>query len=85
MRIITKQWLMAEMAREMTWQDPFDTTLKCSKCGKKAKLMMLIDDDEGIVCDERPNDVKIWPHDCLAIALYLCTECGELTAVWNQG
>lgn len=27
---------------------------------------------------------KIWPHDAVAIAIYICPECGEPVAKWNQ-
>ena len=87
MKIVVKQSYdyMRKMTKEMTYQREFDEELACPKCSNPTKLMMLIDDDEGLVTKYRPKNVKIWPHDCLAIALYLCTECGELVAKWNQG
>ena len=31
--------------------------------------------------DERE---KTWPHDCIALANYLCPSCGMITTIWNQ-
>ncbi len=28
---------------------------------------------------------KLWPHDCCAVAIYLCRDCLEATAIFNQG
>jgi len=88
MRVSVKQsfnW-MDRVRKKMTYQAEFPETVKCCCCKKETVLMMLIDDDEGLICHYRPKIVTgVWPHDCLAIALYLCTDCGEITALWNQG
>jgi len=86
MKIITRQFYnyMDKMSKEMTYQEPFPTSTKCPKCKKLTKLLMLIDDDEGLLSHQRPKNVEIWPHDCTAIALYLCTNCGEMGVEWNQ-
>ena len=88
MRIIAKRdyrYLESQLKVE-TWQEPFPKTTKCVKCRKTAIIMLLINDDEGQICEQEidRNVYKIWPHDCCAIALYMCTECGEITALWNQ-
>lgn len=86
MRVSVKQsykW-MDRVRKEMTYQAEFPETVKCIKCKKDTVLMMLIDDDEGLILGYRPKDVRVWPHDCTAIALYLCTDCGEITTLWNQ-
>ena len=50
--------------------------------------LMVINDDEGLISGQREfvvEEGEIWPHDCLAITLYRCPICGEITALWNQG
>ena len=69
-----------------TYQMPFPETTPCVHCKKEgARPLMVIDDDEGLIPGQRPPEDGIWPHDCSAIALYLCPDCGEITAKWNQG
>jgi len=86
MKIVTKQGYIRyilNQGEKMTYQDPFSEKAACT-CGEIASLIMLIDDDEGQLESQRPLRVKVWPHDCTAIALYLCTSCGEMIAKWNQ-
>jgi len=73
-----------------TWQAPFPQTVECGMCHEDTALpILVINDEEGFISQERvfvPGlEEGIWPHDCLAIALYLCPKCGEITALWNQG
>jgi hypothetical protein len=41
------------------------------------------------VCDLHKNNLDdkgdFWVHDCVAVAVYFCTKCGETTAIMNQG
>lgn len=71
----------------LTYQEPFPPVMECRRvsCRGKAYLIMLIDDDEGLIRAKRPSKAEIWPHDCTAIALYICAECGDMIADWNQG
>jgi len=71
--------------KTMTYQAEFPETEKCNKCGRVMPLMVLIMDEKGKIKDERPESVKVWPHDCVALAVYLCTEDGEAKVQWNQG
>lgn len=87
MKTVTKQkyGYMDKMAEEMTYQSAFPTSVKCAMCGGSARLVILLDDDEGQVEAQRPRDYKgIWPHDCMAVANYMCGKCGEITTDWNQ-
>ncbi len=87
MRILTKRTynFMDRARKETTYQTEFPATVPCNHCKtKEAPLMALMDDDEGLICHNRPENVKIWPHDCMAVALYMCPECGEITTLWNQ-
>ena len=87
MKITIKQRykFMSKALREDTYQSEFSESIPCHACLKPTKSLMVIDDHEGLISEERPKKVAIWPHDCMAIALYLCTDCGEITAKWNQG
>ncbi len=91
MRIITKHKYdyMNKARTEMSYQSEFQPHTRCESCSGASILMMLIDDDEGLVADQRSfvenTIVTVWPHDSMAIALYLCVECGEIKAMWNQG
>ena len=87
MQVVIKQaynWM--DRAREnMTYQEAFPESARCIRCKKGAKLMMVIDDDEGMIAHCKPRDHEgIWPHDCMAMALYICRKCGEITIKWNQ-
>jgi len=68
-----------------TYQTPFPKTVKCKYCSKKAIPMLLIDDDEGLISSQGEFvGPGVWAHDRMAIALYFCQNCGEITALWNQ-
>ena len=75
---------VVEQADEMTYQAPFPASVECLNCKTGMRLMVLIDDAAGMISRERPEAVKIWPHDVVAVAVYLCTGCGEAKADWNQ-
>ena len=76
---------MAKNAKVVTYQAEFPLNIMCHKCRDKAAILMMIIDDDGEVCEQpRPVRARVWPHDCVAIALYLCTSCGKITAEWNQ-
>jgi hypothetical protein len=77
-----------------SYQGPFPETTKCVKCGKDARIAMVVREegsgqDEGpYVTDLHPNEpVKFWVHDVMATATYLCTDvnCATATTLWNQG
>jgi len=85
MKMVIEQSKMANSAKDFTYQAPFPITVKCRKCKNPARLIMLVDDDIGELVAQRPRNVKVWPHDCSAIAIYLCTNCGSMRATWNQG
>ncbi len=88
MNIVIEQSQMAKQTVEITYQEPFPLTVRCKRgdCkGGEAMLIMLIDDIEKALVDQRPENVRVWPHDSSVIAIYLCTECGSMRARWNQG
>lgn len=80
---------LGETGLHKTWQEPFLKTIKCHKCKKNAKIMFVgfEDDDEEYICNlQRKNRKKgeLFVHDCIAIAIYLCPFCFEITGEMNQ-
>ncbi len=74
--------------QEKTYQNPFEETEKCVKCGKLALPILIVDDEDGELANNPPprnNGIPIFPHDSCIFVLYLCSECGEVTTSWNQG
>lgn len=75
-------------AAKYSWQDPFPTKDLCLTCHiSDAVLVMVVQEGMGqadYVCRHRPEGVTGWPHDCMAIGLYLCPFCRGITAHWNQ-
>lgn len=74
-----------------TWQEPFTENIKCKKCGENARIMFVaIENTRGkdveFVCNLHDNmkDNKYWPHDAIAVAVYLCEKCFEANAEINQ-
>jgi len=77
-----------------TWQVEFPETTECCRCGGEARIGFVAhegmdDDDRKVehVCRMHQNEGKggFWLHDCCAVAVYLCKECLEPTAICNQG
>ncbi len=69
----------------LTYQEVIPLKVKCRKCKEEAVLMVQVHDDEQLIRDQRPENVRVWPHDALVISVYLCTACGSMRATWNQG
>ncbi len=86
MRVITdKEEIKADL-EELTYQNPFSPTKPCANksCKGTAPILMIVDDDAGELCGQRPDKARVWPHDSSATAVYLCTTCGEAQVDWNQ-
>ncbi len=83
MEIVIEQ---SKLQRErFTYQHEVPSTLKCRKCKEDAMLMVQLHDDKQEIREQRPEGVRVWPHDALVIYVYLCTNCGSMRATWNQG
>ena len=73
-----------------SFQKPFEPTIKCSKCSGEARIMFVgQEEDEGkgnYICDISKNGGQgnYWPHDAIAVAVYLCKECFEPGILMNQ-
>ena len=76
---------------EESWQAPFEKFMPCENCGKQSELAFVNKEQSGdkeFICDLHKNLPKTegyWPHDAIAVAVYICRHCFELTAKWNQG
>ena len=75
-----------------TWQNDFEENIPCKKCGANARIMFVaIENEESDMYDnsissihENMKDEKYWPHDSIAVAVYLCEKCFEANAEINQ-
>mgnify|MGYP001564534566 CR=1 FL=1 len=72
-----------------SWQEEFPESIKCYKCRGNCRIMFVGfegDKKEKFVCELYNNmeDEKYWPHDCIAIACYLCEKCFEPNTLMNQ-
>ena len=83
MEIVIEQSELLE--KRYTYQQEIPLTVKCRKCKEEAMLMMQVHDNDGLILDQRPEEVRVWPHDALVVHVYLCTNCGAMRATWNQG
>ena len=86
---------LGESGLDKSWQEPFEPTTKCHKCGGEARIMFVgqeyAEKLEGskevvYVCDVRKNNGQgdLWPHDVISVAVYLCKDCFEPIAIINQ-
>jgi hypothetical protein len=81
-----------EEATDLSWQAEFPSDTECVKCGKKARLAVVL--KEGHRCKEYASNLhqnewregRFWLHDAAAFAIYLCTDidCGTATTLWDQ-
>ncbi len=83
MKIVIEQ---SKLQKERnTYQQEIPYSVKCRRCKEEALLMVEVLDNEQLIREQRPVDVRVWPHDALVIHVYLCTHCGSMKATWNQG
>lgn len=79
---------------DKSWQEPFPAETPCARCDSNAEVAFVAAEQVGEdrkgpehpLCRMRPHeDDKLWPHDLCAFAVYLCRNCLEATALFNQG
>lgn len=74
---------------ENSWQDEFPETVSCGcGCGGTAHVAFVAieeSEEDGYICRNSPEDYKLWPHDAIAVAVYICTDCMKTTSLMNQG
>jgi len=80
---------LGEKGLDKTWQEDFPKSVECYKCKGDCRIMFVgfeSGEDKKFVCDlhENMKDKKYWPHDCVAIACYLCEQCFEVNSILNQ-
>ena len=80
-----------------TWQEAFEPTVMCSNCYSEALIAFVAhegldedDADAARVYDMHTNKGRrgrggYWLHDRCAVAVYICQDCFEATAIFNQG
>ena len=81
--------VLGKKGRVFSHQDDFPVVTECT-CGGEAQMMFTAYEGRGeknYVCSlyENRPDGKLWPHDAIAVAVYLCGDCMKPVAVFNQG
>ena len=75
---------------DKTWQEKFEPKIECRSCGGGAEIMFTAIENErsdDFVCDLHETTGKkggLWLHDACAVAVYLCRDCFEASAIVNQ-
>lgn len=76
---------------DASWQDSFKANIKCKVCKGNCRIMFVAQEDEtdkkgDFICEIHDNmkNKKYWPHDAIAVAVYLCEKCFEANAEINQ-
>jgi hypothetical protein len=71
-----------------SWQDEFPETISCA-CGGTAHVAFVAieesGEEDGYICDDMPEGAKLWPHDAIAVAVYICKSCMKSKSLMNQG
>jgi len=69
-----------------TWQNDFQETLFCD-CGGIAHIAFVAIEEKEVdeyICKNVPEGAKIWPHDAIAVAVYICKKCMKSKSRMNQ-
>lgn len=72
---------------KITYQNEWEERIPCYSCKYPARLILLVDDEDGELASNPParkDGIPIHPHDSCVFALYMCTKCGVVTTLWNQ-
>lgn len=74
-----------------SFQKEFPKETKCCRCGGIARIAFVAHEQDNknkpYLCEMYKNDPEgsgYWLHDACAVAIYLCKECLEPTAIYNQ-
>ena len=84
-----------EKGLDKSWQMPFPKSTECCRCGGPARIAFVAHEcmngcsgsDEAVWRiheNEGAEGGLFWPHDAVAVAVYLCGDCLEPTALFNQ-
>ena len=83
---------------DCSWQEPFPETTPCThyRCENLNEARLAFVAHEGfhdnplglsishLHHNELADGGPFWPHDYIAVAVYFCTKCAKITAIWNQ-
>jgi len=85
MRVVTRKTYghMERALESVSYQWEFPKKLSCD-CGDDMLPMVALQDEEGLISENRPKGAKVWPHDCVGLVVYICTNCGKAKVEWNQ-
>ena len=87
---------LGEAGLEKSWQAVFPAETMCLRCGGPARIAFVAHECMDEKCDgsqltvsklhpnEGGEDGPYWVHDAMAVAVYLCEDCLEPTALYNQ-
>ena len=85
---------LGEAGLSKSWQAEFPATTECCRCGGPSRIAFVA--SEGLngresgemVWQLHPNEGAsggpYWLHDACAVAVYLCEDCLDPTAICNQ-
>ena len=81
--------IKGEKSCKYSWQEDFPTTLSCDCRGTCHLAFVAIEEpgkkeEDGWICDSRPEDAELWPHDAIAVAVYICKNCMKTRSIMNQ-
>ncbi len=79
--------IKGEKGCEYTWQDDFPVTTSCSCGGQGQIVFVAIEEPDEVesICNNMPQDANLWPHDLIAVAVYICKKCMKTISKINQG
>jgi hypothetical protein len=87
---------IGEAGLEKSWQAAFPPMTECCRCHGPARIAFVAHECMDEKCDGsqitvsqlHPNEGAecgpYWVHDAMAVAVYLCEDCLEPTALYNQ-
>ena len=92
------KFILGKAGLKHSWQDEFPETTRCcgnsaimtdGRCSGEARIAFVASEDSGntdpYVCLLHKSEKgKFWPHDAIAVAVYFCPLCGEVTAIYTQ-
>ncbi len=75
----------AKLSR-LSFQKAYTKSCHCIHCQAQAFLIGVLDDEQGkeLCRTKLYPEMKHWVHDSCSIAIYLCGDCLEVTAVLTQ-
>jgi len=79
-------------AKDVTFQEEHPLIVPCSQKGCKGNAELALAVREGSneksyvrdLHDNDPTGAGLWPHDAIAVAVYICRKCLGVTARMNQ-